>query len=179
MLKIAILDDYAKVALRSADWSVLQGKAEITVFDRHLSENEAATLLQPFDVLCTVRERMSWPRSLLQRLPNLKLVTIIGMSLPNLDMAAATEHGVIVAHSNFANPIYAGVFNATPELTWGLMIAVGPRFDLASRRIRAGGWQHTMGTIPGRPHARAFRAGTHREAHGRIRPRFRYASNRL
>jgi len=97
MLKIAILDDYAKVALQSADWSVLQGKAEITVFDRHLSENEAATLLQPFDVFCTVRERMSLPRSLFQRLPKLKLVTIIGMSLPNLDMAAATDNGVIVA----------------------------------------------------------------------------------
>ena len=147
MLKIAILDDYAKVALQSADWSVLQGKAEITVFDQHLSEDEAVSLLQPFDVLCTVRERMSLPRSLFQRLPNLKLVTIIGMSLPNLDMAAATEHGVIVAHSNFANPIYAGVFNATPELTWGLMIAVARHFDLASRRMRAGGWQHTMGTI--------------------------------
>ena len=147
MLKIAILDDYAKVALQSANWSVLQGKAEITVFDRHLSEAEAASALQPFDVLCTIRERMSLPRSLFQRLPNLKLVTIIGMSLPNLDMAAATDHGVIVAHSNFANPIYAGVFNATPELTWGLMIAVVRHMDLESRRMRAGGWQHTMGTI--------------------------------
>jgi phosphoglycerate dehydrogenase-like enzyme len=147
MLKIAILDDYAKVALQSADWSVLRGKAEITVFDRHLSEDEAVSLLQPFDVLCTVRERMSLPRSLFQRLPNLKLVTIIGMSLPNLDMAAATDHGVIVAHSNFANPIYAGIFNATPELTWGLMIAVVRHFDLASRRMRTGGWQSTVGTI--------------------------------
>ena len=147
MLKIAILDDYARVALQSADWSVLQGKAEITVFDEHLSEDEAASLLQPFDILCTVRERMSLPRSLFQRLPNLKLVTIIGMTLPNLDMAAATEHGVVVAHSNFANPVYAGVFNATPELTWGLMIAVVRHFDLAARRIRAGGWQSTIGTI--------------------------------
>jgi phosphoglycerate dehydrogenase-like enzyme len=147
MLKIAILDDYAKIALQSADWSVLKGKAETTVFDQHLSEDEAATLLRPFDILCTIRERMSLPRSLFQRLPNLKLVTIIGMSLPNLDMAAATEHGVIVAHSNFANPIYAGVSNATPELTWGLMIAVVRHFDLESRQMRADGWQGTMGTI--------------------------------
>ena len=123
MLKIALLDDYARVALKSADWSVLKDKAEITVFDRHLSEDEAALLLQPFDVLCTIRERMSLPRSLFQRLPNLKLVTIIGMSLPNLDLAAATDHGVIVAHSNFANPIFANIASATPELTWGLMIA--------------------------------------------------------
>jgi phosphoglycerate dehydrogenase-like enzyme len=147
MLKIAILDDYAKVALQSADWSVLQGKAEITVFDRHLSENEAATLLQPFDVFCTVRERMSLPRSLFQRLPKLKLVTIIGMSLPNLDMAAATDNGVIVAHSNFANPIYANVFNATPELTWALMIATVRHMDLESRRMREGKWQSTVGII--------------------------------
>src|SRR5277367_5358677 len=145
-IKVAILDDYAKVALELADWSVLDGKAEVTVFDRHLTENEAATALRPFDVLCTVRERMSLPRSLFHRLPKLKLVTIIGMSLPNLDMAAATDHGVIVAHSNFANPIYAGISNATPELTWGLMIAVVRRFDLESRRIRAGGWQSTVGT---------------------------------
>src|ERR1700738_1824225 len=143
MLKIAILDDYAKVALQSADWSVLQGKAEITVFDQHLSEDEAVSLLQPFDVLCTVRERMSLPRSLFERLPNLKLVTIIGMSLPNLDMAAATEHGVIVAHSNFANPIYANVFNATPELTWGLMIATVRHMDLEGRRRGGGGWRET------------------------------------
>jgi phosphoglycerate dehydrogenase-like enzyme len=147
MLKIAILDDYAKVALKSADWSVLAGKAELTVFDRHLSHDEAVAALEPFDVLCTVRERMSLPRSLFERLPRLKLVTIIGMSLPNLDMAAATDHGVLVAHSNFANPIYAGILNGTPELTWGLMIAVVRNFDRESRRMRAGKWQGTVGTI--------------------------------
>src|ERR1700687_592114 len=146
MLKIAILDDYARVALQSADWSVLRGNAEITVFDRHLSEDEAASLLQPFDVLCTVRERMSLPRSLFQRLPKLKRVTIIGMSLPNLDMAA-TDHGVIVAHSNFANPIYTNIFNATPELTWALMIATVRHMDFESRRMREGGWQSTVGII--------------------------------
>jgi phosphoglycerate dehydrogenase-like enzyme len=147
MLKIAILDDYVRVALQSADWSVLQGKAKITLFDRHLSEDEAASVLRPFDVLCTVRERMNLPGTLFERLPNLKLVTIIGMSLPNLDMAAATDHGVIVSHSNFANPIYAGIFNGTPELTWGLMIAVVRHFDLESRRMRAGQWQSTVGMI--------------------------------
>src|SRR5712692_4958835 len=146
MLKIAILDDYAKVALQSAGWSVLQGKAEITVFDQHLSEDEAVSLLQPFDVLCTVRERMSLPRSLFQRLNDLKLVTIVGMSLPNLDMAAATEHGVIVAHSNFANPLFANMVNATPEFTWGLMIATVRQMGLEMRQMREGGWQSTVGS---------------------------------
>lgn len=147
MIKIAILDDYVKVALKSADWSVLDGRAEITVFDRHLSQDEASSALKPFDVLVTVRERMSLPRSLFERLPNLKMVTIVGMSLPNLDMAAATDHGVIVCHSNFANPIFAGIANATPELTWGLLIATVRNMSLEDRRMRGGLWQSTMGTI--------------------------------
>lgn len=147
MLKIAILDDYAEVALQSADWSVLDGKAEITVFDRHLSEDEAAVALRPFDVLCTVRERMSLPRSLFERLPNLKLVTIIGTSLPNLDLAAATEHGVIVSHSSVGNPAHANTVNATPELTWGLLIATVRHLSYEDRRMRDGGWQRTVGMI--------------------------------
>jgi phosphoglycerate dehydrogenase-like enzyme len=147
MLAIAILDDYANVALQSADWSALQDKAQITVFNQHLSEDEAASALQSFDVLCTIRERMSLPRSLFQRLPNLKLVTIIGMSLPNLDMKAATEYGVIVSHWNPANPLYRGIMNATPELTWALMIATVRHMGLEDRRMRAGGWQSTVGMI--------------------------------
>jgi phosphoglycerate dehydrogenase-like enzyme len=145
MIKVAILDDYARIALQCADWSALDGKAEITVFDRHLTQQEAAAALAPFEVLCTIRERMSLPRSLFERLPNLKLVTIVGMSLPNLDMAAATEHGVIVAHSNFANPLYANIANATPELTWGLMIATVRHFSFESRRMREGAWETTVG----------------------------------
>jgi|SRR5215469_11770125 len=147
MIKIALLDDYARVALKSTDWSVLKGRAEITVFDRHLSEDEAAEQLKPFEVLCTIRERMSLPRRLFTCLPNLKLVTIIGIALPNLDIAAATEHGVIVAHSNFGNPIFAGIANATPELTWGLMIATVRHMGLEARRMREGGWQSTVGMI--------------------------------
>jgi phosphoglycerate dehydrogenase-like enzyme len=145
MIKIAILDDYAKVALQLADWSALDGKAEIKVFEQHLTEDEAAVALKPFDVLCTVRERMSLPRSLFERLPNLKLVTIIGLDLPNLDMAAATGHGVIVSHSNFANPLFANMVNATPELTWGLMIATVRHLSLESRRMHEGAWQSTVG----------------------------------
>jgi phosphoglycerate dehydrogenase-like enzyme len=152
---------------------VLKGRAEITIFDRHLSEDEAAALLRPFDVLCTIRERMSLPRSLFQRLPDLKLVTIIGMSLPNLDLAAATEHGVIVAHSNFANPIFANIANATPELTWGLMIATVRHLGFEMRRMREGGWH------PGRPHARTAGARAYRQADGRVWTRFRDGGDRL
>jgi phosphoglycerate dehydrogenase-like enzyme len=147
MPKVAILDDYAGVALEVADWTRVQEQAEITVFERHLSEDEAAQALQPFDVLCTVRERMALPRTLIQRLPNLKLITIIGMSLPNLDLEAATDHGVAVAHANAAAPAFRTIANATPELAWGLMIATVRNLAEEHRRMREGGWQSTVGTI--------------------------------
>jgi len=147
MLKIALLDDYVGLALEAADWSPLQGRAEITVFDHHLDAAEAADALQPFDVICTIRERMSLPASLLEHLPNLKLITIIGDSLPNLDMAAASEHGVTVCGSRTSEAERARTFNATPELTWGLMLATVRHIGEEHHHMRSGGWQSTVGLI--------------------------------
>ena len=148
-MKIALLDDYAKVGLKMADWSAIEAAGgEITVFDRHLSEDEAVDALAPFEVLCTIRERMALPRTLIEKLPNLKLITIIGQSLPNLDLAAATEHGVLVAQSNLDRQMteetLASAY-ATPELTWGLIIAAVRHLALEERRMREGKWQATVG----------------------------------
>jgi phosphoglycerate dehydrogenase-like enzyme len=151
MPRVAVLDDYAGVALELADWSSVRSRSEVTVFERHLSEAEAAAVLRPFDVICTVRERMALPRTLIERLPNLKLITIVGRSLPNLDMGAATEHGVLVAHSDFTNPRFTSVRDATPELAWGLMIATVRNLADEHRRMREGGWQSSVGmTLSGK-----------------------------
>jgi phosphoglycerate dehydrogenase-like enzyme len=147
MLKVAVLDDYGRAALAAADWSSLDGKAEITVFDRHLSEDEAAEALRPFDALCTLRERMALPRRLIERLPSLRLITIVGSSMATLDMVAATERGVVVCRSNLTDPGLAKTANATPELAWGLVIATVRRLAYEDRRMRAGLWQTTTGSI--------------------------------
>lgn len=151
MPKVAILDDYAGVALEVADWSPVQKRSEITVFDHHLFEDAAADALRPFDVVCTLRERMAFPSTLIARLPNLKLITIVGRSLPNLDMAAATEHGILVAHSDFAHPRFRAMRDATPELAWGLLIATVRRLAEEHRSMRDGGWQSAAGmTLAGK-----------------------------
>ncbi|OBG56898.1 hydroxyacid dehydrogenase [Mycobacterium sp. E3298] len=149
--QVAILDDYAGAALRLADWSPVQTRSRITVFDRHLGEEEAADALRPFDVICTLRERMALPRTLLERLPNLKLITIVGRSLPNLDLAAATERGILVAHTDFAHPRFRSVHDATPEFAWGLLIATVRNLAEEHRRMRDGAWQTTTGlTLSGK-----------------------------
>lgn len=149
--QVAILDDYAGVALRLADWSAVQTRSRVSVFDRHLSEDDAAEALRPFDVICTLRERMALPRTLIERLPNLKLITIVGSSLPNLDMGAATERGILVAHTDFTHPRFRSVHDATPELAWGLLIATVRNLAEEHRRMRDGGWQVTTGlTLSGK-----------------------------
>jgi len=145
MLKIAILDDYVGLALESADWATLGGVGEITVFERHLSRDEAAEVLQPFDVLCTMRERMSFPRSLIERLPKLRLILVVGAGIPNLDMAAATEHGVTVCHSDLQRAAFRSVANATPEFTWGLMIGAVRNLPREVEAVRQGLWQQSAG----------------------------------
>jgi phosphoglycerate dehydrogenase-like enzyme len=146
-MKVAILDDYARAALQAADWSAVRARAEVDVFDHHLSQADAIAGLWPYDVLCTVRERMALPRALFEKLPRLKLVTIIGQSLPNLDMEAATEHGVAIATSNMRNPAFANIANATPELAWGLMIATVRHLAHEHEAMRKGGWQSTTGLV--------------------------------
>ncbi len=146
MPQVAILDDYARVSLSLADWSSVQARADVTVFERHLSEHEAAEALRPFDVVCTLRERMAFPRTLIERLPNLKLLTIVGMSLTNLDMQAATDRGILVGHPNYDNPAFAASRSGTPELAWGLMIATVRNLAEEHRRMRDGSWQTTAGT---------------------------------
>jgi phosphoglycerate dehydrogenase-like enzyme len=147
MLKIAILDDYVGLALESADWVSLGPDVEITVFGRHLAEDEAAPALEPFDALCTMRERMSLPRTLIERLPKLKLILVVGAGIANLDMDAATDHGVTVCHSGSRGPAYSQISNATPELAWGLMIATVRRLAQERERLRQGLWLGSAGLV--------------------------------
>ena len=57
MMRIAILEDYQDVALEMADWSPLSGRAEITVFNDHVSDpDDIVERLLPFDVVCVMRD---------------------------------------------------------------------------------------------------------------------------
>lgn len=140
-LKIAILDDYQGLAMRLADWSSLAADHEITVFDRHLGEAEAADALRPFDVVCHMRERMAFPRTLIEALPNLKLIAITGRGHRTLDMDAATARGVPVCGTDMR----PGTGGATTELAWGMILASQRHILAEAENVVRGGWQTTAG----------------------------------
>ena len=142
MTRIAILDDYQHVALKMADWSALPPECEPVVFDRNLAtEDEAARALADFDVVCLLRERMPMPRTLIERLPALKLIVVTGAHNRTLDLAAAKERGITVSHTRGGDSQYA-----TPELAWGLILSLMRHIPQEHQRMREGGWQETVGT---------------------------------
>jgi phosphoglycerate dehydrogenase-like enzyme len=91
--KIAVLDDYQNVALESADWWVLRDRADIAVFQDRLARADALIeRLLPFDVVCVMRERTPLSRSIIERLPNLRLIASTGPVNASIDVTAAGEH---------------------------------------------------------------------------------------
>lgn len=142
-MRLAILDDYAHLALRLADWSPLAGRCAVEAFDRALGPEEAARALAPFDILCHMRERMAMPGALIDQLPNLKFLTVTGRSHRTLDMAAATRRGIPVSGTSEGG----GSPNGTPELAWGLVLCTARHIAYEDRLMRSGGWQHKAGMV--------------------------------
>jgi phosphoglycerate dehydrogenase-like enzyme len=139
-VKIAILDDYQNIALREADWSPLAGRAAITVFTDHLFEvDEIAKRLEPFDVVCAMRERTPFSRELIGKLPNLKLIASTGAGNAAIDLDAAAERGIEVRHTGYSS-------TPTIEFTWALILAMARNIPLENESLRSGGWQVSIGT---------------------------------
>jgi len=91
-VQIAVLDDYQMSRLRGR-LVVLRDRADIAVFQDHSPLRTRDERLQPFDVVCVMRERSPLPRNVIDRLPNLKLIASTGSGNASIDVAAASEHG--------------------------------------------------------------------------------------
>lgn len=136
MTRIAVLDDYMKMAEGAVDWALLD--AEVAFFyDTIHDEDALVARLQSFDALVTMRERTRFPRSVLERLPNLKLIAGTGRRQANVDHAAATELGIPVCVTVGSG----GQGNSTAELTWALVMAVTRHIAWEDGQMRQGRWQ--------------------------------------
>ena len=137
--RVALLDDYQGVALSMADWKSLPTGTEVVVFKDHLGDEAAlAVRLADFDIIMALRERTPFPRTLLERLPKLKLLITAGMRNASIDMKAAADRGVLVCGT-------AGLPYPTAELAWGLILSLARRIPAEDRATREGRWQTSLG----------------------------------
>ena len=139
MTRVAILDDYQGVALAMADWQSLGPEVCVQAFHERLSGEDAlAKGLADFEVIVAMRERTHFPRSILERLPKLKLLVTTGMRNVAIDAKAAAELGIVMSGTGLLTP-------PTAELTWGLIIALARHIPQEAQQMRGGGWQTTVG----------------------------------
>jgi phosphoglycerate dehydrogenase-like enzyme len=138
--RCAILDDYQNVALKVTDWSKVAGDLDIKVFSEHLGgPDNVAKALQGFEIIVAMRERTGFPRAVIEKLPDLKLLITTGMRNASIDGAAAKERGVVVCGT-------PAVGNPTSGIAIGLMLELTRRVGYENARMKAGvPWQSTIG----------------------------------
>src|SRR6187399_3750282 len=117
-MKVAILDDWSDTLRTLPCFERLDGH-EVTVFTDHVQETDAlAERLRGFDALVLIRERTEIRAPLLERLPNLKLISQRSV-YPHIDSDACTKLGIVVSSNLHQDtPSYAAA-----ELSWGLVLA--------------------------------------------------------
>jgi phosphoglycerate dehydrogenase-like enzyme len=122
-----------------ADWSVLEDRATVTVFAEYLSGADALVArLQPFDVVCVMRERTPMTADIISRLPKLRLIASTGPRNASIDLAEAAKRGVEVVHTSYRS-------TPTIELTWALILASSRNIVAENISLRSGGWQRFVG----------------------------------
>ncbi len=139
LTRLAILDDYQGVALRLGPWDRLPPGLKVEVFRKHLGGPDAVVAaLAPFDAILAMRERTPFPKAVIDRLPNLRLLMTTGARNRSIDVAACTARGVTVCGTPSAG-------NPTVDLTWGLILCLLRDIPGQQRSLREGRWQTGLG----------------------------------
>lgn len=138
-MRLAILDDFQNAVRSVADWSVLEDRVAITVFNDHVADmDKLVKRLEPFEIVVCIRERTLFPRAFFERLPNLKLLVTGGMRNLGIDLQGAKDNGVVVCGTE-------SIGFPTAELTWGLILATLRNIPREVESVRNGGWQVGLG----------------------------------
>src|ERR1700691_5834066 len=131
-LRCAILDDYLNLALGIADWSKVSDRVDITVCNQPFASPEAAaSALKDFEIICAMRERTPFPRTLFAALPKLKLLITSGMRNAAFDMEAAKDPHVVLCGTQWGR-------DPTAALTIGLILELTRHIGRENARMHAG-----------------------------------------
>lgn len=142
-MRVAVLDDWQNAARSSADWSPLIARAEVQFLSSPFaSEDDAARALAEFDIVLVTRERTPFPRTLVTRLPRLKMFGLTGNRAALIDVAGMIERGITVCYTGGGPGV-----ESTAELALALMLAAVRRIPQSDAAVRAGRFQ--LGTEAG------------------------------
>lgn len=137
-MRIVIPDDYQDCLHTLECYAALVGHEVVRHREPARDEAHFAEMLRGADAVVAVRERSDFPRSLLLRLPRLKLISQVGRSAHTIDLAACNELGITVCAGTQASPV------APAEMTWALILSTRRNVVLEAERMRGGEWPATL-----------------------------------
>ena len=138
--RIVIPDDFPPVYKGHPELERLKALGDVAVYDtKAIDTEELAGRLEHAEVVVNVRAFSRFDRHLLARLPELKLISILGTGTDNVDLDAATDLGVVVANAPGAST------TSVAELNFALILAVARAVALSDRKVREGVWHHQHG----------------------------------
>ena len=142
-MRLSILDDYQGVALDMADWAPVRARGIEIAVERFpfADADDVVRSLANSEIVAAMRERTPFPRSIVDRLPKLKLLITTGMRNASFDMAALRDRGVTVCGTGGPG----GGNEDTAELAWGLILGAARRIAEDHAFMRHGGWQTRIG----------------------------------
>src|SRR5256712_743622 len=137
-MRIAIPDDYQDIVHRLKCFELLRGHEVLRFREPARDEDELVERLRDAECVVAIRERVAFPRALLERLPKLKLLALIGRHSSVIDFAACKDLGIEVIHGSSASP-------ASPaELTVALILASRRNIVIEAERMKRGEWPSTL-----------------------------------
>jgi D-3-phosphoglycerate dehydrogenase len=138
-MKIAIIDDYQNAFKTLKCFPKLSGHEVVIYTDPETNLEKIAERLKDVDAVLLTQQRTAFPRTLIEKLPKLKLIGQTGRAATHVDLQACTEKGIVVSAGGSGNS------NATAELTWGLILSALRNLPFEVRRLKEGHWQSTLG----------------------------------
>ena len=144
--RIAILDDFEKIADTLPAYNRLKSRADITILRERLDSSEKLVqTLHPFDIILLMRERTGFTGKEYSQLPNLKYISQTGRTSVHLDLPSATRHGIAVT----GTPADTGA--TTKEMAIGLILSLMRKIPQIDRRMRTESWPAVAGrTLEGK-----------------------------
>ena len=135
-MNIVILDDYQDVVRKLECASKLQAYPHKVYTNTIKGQGQLVARLKDAEVLVLIRERTHLSRTLLEKLPKLRMISQTGKISSHLDIEACTNLGIVVSEGS-GSPI------APAELTWALILAAARRLPQYIGNLKHGIWQQS------------------------------------
>jgi D-3-phosphoglycerate dehydrogenase / 2-oxoglutarate reductase len=137
-MKIVIPDDYQDMVHQLECFSLIRHHEVVRYREPARDFARLVERLCDADVIVSIRERIEFSRALLERLPKLKLIALVGRNSKLIDFAACTALGIPVATGKSNSAV------APAELALALIVASRRNVALEAERMKRGEWPCTL-----------------------------------